>query len=299
MADEKLKTFMTVVRYGSLSQAAKELFISQPAVTLQIHKLEKEYKETLLYRRARGIELTPAGKVLYEYAQHISRLYDELTEEIGALSGEVRGTLRIGATLTVGEYFLPPVLGRFKDEHPETDIILEIENTRRVVDQVAAGNLDCGLVEGPFENGLIYAEKLTDDELVFVCSSRHKLANAPEIDLQTLGKEYFILREQGSGTRQVFEDALKRAGFDPAQLKVLIQLGTTQIIKSLVAENIGVTVISERTVRSEIQQGLLKRIPVPSLDLRRTFQFIFKKDMRLSLITRRFVSQCRQFAGVL
>ena len=299
MADEKLKTFMTVVRCGSLSQAAKELFISQPAVTLQIHKLEQEYKETLLYRRVRGIELTPTGKVLYEYAQRILLLYGELTEEIGALSGEILGTLRIGATLTVGEYFLPPVLGCFKDEHPATDIILEIENTRRVVDQVAAGNLDCGLVEGPFKNGLISAKKLTDDELVFVCSSRHKLANAPEIELETLGRESFILREPGSGTRQVFEDALKRAGFDPAKLKVLIQLGTTQIIKSLVAENIGVTVISERTVRNEIQQGILKRIPIPSLDLRRTFQFIFKKDMRLSLITRRFVSQCRQFAGVL
>jgi DNA-binding transcriptional LysR family regulator len=299
MPDEKLKTFITVVRCGSLTQAAKELFVSQPAVTLQIHKLEQEYKETLLYRRVRGIELTPTGKVLYEYAKRISHLYDEAIEEIGALNGEIRGTLRIGATLTVGEYFLPPVLGRFKEEHPATDILLEIENTRRVVDQVAAGNLDCGLVEGPFENGLIYSEKLTDDELVFVCSSKHKLANAPEIDLNTLSREAFILREPGSGTRKVFEDALKKAGFDPAQLKVLIQLGTTQTIKSLVAENIGVTVTSERTVRNEIQQGILKKIPVPALDLRRLFQFIFKKDIRLSLVTRRFVAQCRQFADIL
>jgi DNA-binding transcriptional LysR family regulator len=294
MSDEKLKTFLTVVRCGSLTQAAKELFISQPAITMQIHKLEKDYKETLLYRRERGIELTPAGKVLLDYARRISRLYDEASEEIGALSGDIRGTIRIGATFTIGEYFLPPVLGHFKDEHPATDIILEIENTRRVVDEVAAGNLDCGLVEGPFENGLIYAEKLSDDELVFVCSSKHKLANTAQIDLETLLTENFILREPGSGTRKVFEDALKKAGLDSTKLKVLIQLNTTQAIKSLVAENIGVTVISERTVRNEIQQGILKSIPVPSLDLRRTFQFIFKKDMQLSLITRRFVSQCRQ-----
>lgn len=294
MPDDKIKTFLTVVRCGSLTQAARELFVSQPAITLQIHKLEQKYNEVLFYRRERGVELTPAGKILYDYAQRISRLYDEATEELGALGSEFRGALRVGATLTIGEYVLPSILGHFKAEYPSVDILLEIENTLRIVDQVASGNLDCGLVEGPFENGLIYTEKLTDDELAFVCSAHHRLANVAELDLKTLSRELFILREPGSGTRRVFEDALQRAGVDPSNIKILMQLGSTRAIKSLVAENIGVTVISERTVRDEIQRGVLKRLGVPSLDLRRAFEFIFKKDVRLSLITKRFIMTCRQ-----
>ena len=297
MPDEKLKTFLTVVRCGSLTQAARELFISQPAVTLQIHKLEEEYHETLFYRRERGIELTPAGKVLYDYAQRIGRLYDEASEEIGSLSGKIRGTLLVGATLTIGEYVLPAVVGRFKADYPNVDILLEVENTDRVVDQVASGKFDCGLVEGPFENGSIYAEKFADDKLIFVCSAHHLLTKNSELDLETLTREPFILREPGSGTRRVFEDALRRAGIDPANLKVLMQLGSTQMIKSMVAENIGVTVISERTVRNEIQLGLLKKLEIPSLDLRRAFEFIFKKDMPVSLITRQFVATCRELTA--
>src|ERR1035437_2213155 len=106
MADERLKTFLAVVRCGSLTQAAKELYISQPAVTLQIHKLESEYNAALFYRKERGVELTTAGRLLHEYAQRIDRLYEEASEELGALSGEMRGTLRVGATLTIGEYVL-------------------------------------------------------------------------------------------------------------------------------------------------------------------------------------------------
>jgi DNA-binding transcriptional LysR family regulator len=294
MLEEKMKTFLAVVGCGSLTQAAKELFISQPAVTLQIHKLEEEYHEILLYRRDRGIELTPAGQVLYDYARKISALCDEAAEELSVLSGEIRGTLSVGGTFTIGEYILPRILGHFKSKYAGVNILLEIENTRRIVDQVASGNLDCGLVEGPFENGLIYTEKLTDDELVLVCSSHHRLAKTSEISLDTLSRESLILREPGSGTRQVFENALSRAGIDPSSLKILMQLGSTESIKALVAENIGATVISERTVRKEIQQGILKRLAVPALDLRRSFEFIFKRNMRLSLITKRFIVTCRQ-----
>ena len=293
MPDEKLTTFLNVVRCGSLTQAARELHISQPALTLQIHKLEQEYGEPLFYRQDRGVTLTPAGKLFHDYATRINRLYSEVTEELNALNGELRGTLHIGATLTIGEYLLPEIVGCFKTEHPYVNILLEVENTRKIVDMVASGMLDCGLVEGPFDNGMIRTEKLADDELAFICSSRHELASNSELDLDTFQRQNFILREPGSGTRQVFEDALRQAVIDPSGLKILMQLGSTQMIKALVAENVGVSVISERTVRQELQQGLLKKIKVPALDLHRAFQFIFKKDMRLSYITRQFVTTCR------
>jgi DNA-binding transcriptional LysR family regulator len=295
LSDEKLKSFIAVARSGNITQAAKELHISQPALTSQIHKLEKEYSEILFYRRVKGVELTPSGKLLYDYALRINSLYEEISETLGVQSGETHGILHLGATFTIGEYLLPQIMGRFKNRFPYVDLLLEIENTHKVVEEVANGNLDFGLVEGPFENGLIRSEKLTDDELVVVCSVRNKLANISELDLDTLYNQPFILREQGSGTRQVFEDALIRAGIDLSKIRVIMQLGSTHMIKSLVAENIGMTVISERTVREELKQGVLKRLKVPALNLGREFVFTFKKGMNLSYIHRQFVAACRQF----
>lgn len=297
MPDDRLKTFLAVVRCGSLTRAAKELYISQPAVTLQIRKLEHEYNASLFYRRDKGVELTPAGRLLFEYAKRIDSIYDEASEEISALSGSVQGTMRVGATLTIGEYVLPPVMGRFKADHPLVDILLEVENTSRIVEQVASGILDFGFVEGPFDNGMIRSEKLAHDELVFFCSSRHKFADMQEVDLESILKEPFILREPGSGTRQVFEDALVKAGANPADLRVLMQLGSNQAVKALVAENIGISVLSRFILRSEIEHGTHRYINVPSVDLHRTFQIIFRKDERISLMTRHFIQSCRRLIG--
>lgn len=293
MPDERLKTFLAVVRCGSLTHAAKELYVSQPAVTLQIHKLESEYNETLFYRRERGVELTPAGKILYEYAKRINRLYDEASEELGTLSGKMKGTLRVGATLTIGEYVLPSIMGKFKTQYPQVDILLEVENTQKIVELVASGLFDCGLVEGPFYNGMIRTEKLSSDELVIVCSPKHPLSEVDNISFEEILHEQFIMREPGSGTRKVFEDALTQAGYDVTKLKTLMQLGSTQAIKALVSQNLGLSVLSQWTVKEELKKGTLSRIKVSDINLQRSFNFIFKRDSRLSLITRRFVLACR------
>lgn len=294
MADERLNTFIVAARCGNLTQAAKQLGISQPAVTLQIHKLESDYRSTLFYRKERGVELTEAGKLLYAYSERISRLYDEAAEELEALNSEMRGYLRIGATLTLGEYVLPSVIGQYKLEYPNVGILLEVENTARIIEQVAAGTLDCGVVEGPFENGLIRAEKLDDDELMVVCSPQHRLAGQTVSSLDEILNQPFIMREPGSGTRRVFEDALVQAGADPSQLQILMQLGSTQAIKALAAQNIGLSVLSKHTVVTDIQNGVLSSIEVTGLDLRRCFSFVFKKDTRLSLMAKRFVLLCRE-----
>lgn len=293
MPDDRLKTFLTVVRCGSLTQAARELHISQPAVTLQIHKLEAEYNDVLFYRHERGVELTAAGRTLHGYALRIDRLYQEAAEEISSRTGDMRGALRIGATLTIGEYVLPSVMGEFKTRHPGVEILLQVENTRRIVEQVAAGDVDLGMVEGPFDNGLVRAEKLSDDELVVLCAPGHRLAPCGQATLEDLMSEPFILREPGSGTRRVFEVALQQAGVDPGQMRVLIQLGSTHAIKALVSQNLGLSVLSEWTVKDELRSGALCAVAAPALDLRRPLNFIFQKDARLSLITRRFIRACR------
>lgn len=299
MADERLKTFIAVVQYGSLTQAAKELYISQPAVSRQIHLLEEEYHATLLHRHERGIELTPAGQRLYRYAVRIQELYGEAMDDVTELTGELAGTLRIGATLTIGEYVLPSLMGKFKARSPQIHLLLEVENTQRIGEAVAAGALDCGLIEGPFTHTLLLNERLADDELAIVASPHHPLAGIPQITLDALAQEAFIMREPGSGTRMVFEEALRKAGGDPATLTVLMQLGSTHAVKALVMQNLGISVLSLRAIQQEVTQGQLTVLNVPALDLHRTFTVLLPKGTRTSQLTRAFILFCRREITVL
>ena len=294
MADERLHTFVTVVQCGSLTQAAKQLYISQPAVSRQIHLLEEDFHATLLHRHERGIALTPAGQRLYRSALRIQELYAEAMDDVAELTGELAGTLHIGATLTIGEYVLPPLMGKFKARAPRLNLLLEVENTQRIGDAVAAGTLDCGLIEGPFTHTLLSAERLAADELAVIASPQHPLAGHPHISLDAVQQEAFILREPGSGTRTVFEEALRRAGGDPAALNVLMQLGSTHAVKALVMQNLGISILSVRAIQQELAQHTLTILDVPALDLHRTFTVLLPKGTRTSPLTRAFILFCRR-----
>jgi DNA-binding transcriptional LysR family regulator len=292
--DQPLKTFLAVARCGSLSQAARELFLSQPAVSKQIRKLEAQHKATLLRRHERGVELTPAGRLLADYAAQIAGLEAQAAEELAALGGELAGRLRLGATLTLGEYVLPPIIGRFKAAHPAIEILLEVENTVRVVEHVVAGVYDAGLIEGPAQHHLARFEKLADDELLVVAAADHRLVGRQRVELAELAAEGWILREPGSGTRAVFEEALRAAGCDPQRLELLMQLGSTQAIKNLVAHRVGLSALSQWTVREELADGRLTALAVPALDLHRTFRWVLAHGSRPSLPLRRFERCCRE-----
>jgi len=294
MLDERLKTFLAVAASGSFSAAARERFVTQPAVTQQIKKLETIYRVPLFVRHERGVQLTPAGQMLYEYAARMAEIEEQADEAMAALHESLRGTLRVGATLTLGEYVVPPIIGRFKAEHPEIEILLEVENTTRVVEHVAAGRYHCGLIEGPYHNVLIRSEKLADDELAVVCGREHPLATAESLTLEDVARAAWVLREPESGTRRVFEDAVASAGLEPTELRIVMQLGSTQAVKGLVLGGAGLTVLSPWTVKDELSSGLLKRLDVPGLDLHRSFNFAFVRGGRLPLITRRFVRFCRE-----
>ncbi|MBI2299362.1 MAG: LysR family transcriptional regulator [Armatimonadetes bacterium] len=294
MADERLRTFVTVARCGSLSAAARELFISQPAVTQQVHKLEAEYRCQLFLRHERGVKLTPAGEVLREHALRVVELEEQAGEALAALQQSLRGTLRLGATFTLGEYLLPPILARFKAAHPDVELLLEIENAAKVVEHVAGGAYGCGVIEGPHHNPFVRSEKLADDELVVICGPSHPFAGRAELGVDDLRTATWVLREPGSGTRTVFEDGLAAAGIDPESLSVLMRVGSTQAVKGVVREGLALTAVSPWTVREELESGALVRLAVPALELHRAFQFIFARGARLPLVTRRFVKYCRE-----
>jgi len=294
MLEERLKTFLAVAANGSFSGAARERFVTQPAVTQQIRKLEGLYRVTLFVRHERGVSLTPAGEMLHDYAVRMAELETEAEEALAALHESLGGSLRVGATLTLGEYLVPPIIGRFKAAHPEVEILLEVENTPKVVEHVANGRYSCGLIEGPYHNVLVRSEKLADDELAVVCGADHPLAAVGSLTLDDVARAPWVLREPESGTRRVFEDALASAGLEPSALKVVMQLGSTQAVKGLVIGGAGLTVVSPWSVSQELTQGQLRRLAVPELDLHRAFSFVFVRGGRLPLVTRRFVRFCRE-----
>lgn len=293
MGHEPLRTFVAVARCGSLSAAARELFISQPAVTQQIQKLEARLQTRLFIRHERGVELTTAGQLFLDYAQRIIELEDLASEALAAHRQSLSGTLRLGATFTLGEYVLPPIIGRFKAANPDVEIVLEVENTAKVVEHVVTGHFSCGAVEGPVHNALVRSERLADDEMAVVCGSSHPCAGRHTLTLDELVLETWILREAGSGTQTVFEEALLAAGRDPAGLRVLMRLGSTQSVKGMVMEGLGLTVLSPWAIRAELAAGTLHRLVVPELDLHRAFSLVFPRGGRLPLVTRRFVRFCR------
>lgn len=293
MLDERLKTFLAVVETGSFSAAARQRFITQPAVTQQIRILEGRYRVPLFVRHERGARLTPAGLVLFQHAVKMAEMEALTNEAMASHHESLQGQLRIAATLTLGEYVVPPIVGRFKTAHPEVEILLEVENTPRVVEHVAAGHYSVGLIEGPFHNALVQAEKLIDDELSIVCGASHPLAERGRLSLDDLTHTAWVLREPESGTRHVFEDALIKAGVDPLSLKVAFQIGSTQAVKGLVRGGAGLTALSPWTVREELAAGVLRELAVPELDLHRPFNFVVIRGGRLPLVTRHFMDFCR------
>ena len=211
--DTKLRTFLTVARKASFSAAARELHLSQPAVSMQIQQLEEQYGVRLFDRLDRGIKLTPAGVIFQGYAREILAMYEGARSELMRCSGRIMGDLHIGATLTLGGYVLPRMMGLFKHKYPEVNLLLQVDNTELIVRSLADETYDICFIEGPFQHPKIKKEFLAEDELVLAVSTKHPWATRKSVSVPELLEEKLVLREPGSGTREVFKDALEEAGY--------------------------------------------------------------------------------------
>lgn len=261
-----LRVFTAVAEAGSFSRAAELLFMSQPAVSKLVRELEQQVGLALLDRSARPVRLTEAGEVLLAHARRIfadesaaERALDQL-RELGA------GSLAVGASSTIGIYLLPPAIARFHRRHPRVRLFLDIGNTQQVVQHLRAATLDVAFVEGPVEGEGLDVTPWRGDELVVVAPPDHPLAAGEPVTLGRLLEEPFVLREPGSGTREVIELALRERG---AALSVTLELGSTEAIKRAVAAGMGLAIVSVATVTTELAAGGLRRLRVPELPLPR------------------------------
>jgi DNA-binding transcriptional LysR family regulator len=212
MADRRLQVFYTVAKQLSFTKAAEQLFMTQPAVTFQVKQLEEHF-DTRLFDRSHGrIALTPAGRLVMDYAERVLKLTEEMDTRVAELTGAVAGSLLLGASTTIAEYILPKILGEFKAEHPEVQAHMTVANSETIVTRVADHALDVGLIESRSFLPTLHNEVCCDDELVVICAPDHALAKRKTVRAQDLAALPWVRREPGSGTREFTDNYLRDCG---------------------------------------------------------------------------------------
>ena len=277
MSDRRLQVFYSVARHLSFTKAAEALHMTQPAVTFQVRQLEEQFNTRLFDRTHNRINLTEAGDRVYHYAKQIFELYARMEGEIRELTGEVSGVVIIGASTTIAEYMLPSLLGAFKRKFPDVIIRLRVSNTGGIVAMVEDNEIDLGVVEAPVPNKSLVVEVCRIDQLVAVLPPEHELAGRASLPVADVLKFPFIAREEGSGTREVTFDYLRGAGLDPADLTVVMELGSPESIKGAIEAGMGISILSRSTIGKELELRTLTCVELEP-PLERPFSFVHQKQ---------------------
>ncbi len=277
MADRRLQVFHTVARLLSFTKAADTLHMTQPAVTFQVRQLEEYFNTRLFDRTHNRISLTEAGRRVFEYADKIFQLYDEMESSVRELTGDISGVLLMGASTTIAEYMLPALLGDFKAKYPHVGIRLKVSNTDAIVSMVEDNEIDLGVVEAPVANKNLVVELCRVDQLVAVTAPSHPLAQYERVPVTDLLHYPYIAREEGSGTREVIHEYLRAAGLSSSGLNTIMELGSPEAVKGAVEAGMGVSVLSRTTIHKELRLGTLVAVPLEP-PLERPFSFVHQKQ---------------------
>lgn len=290
----QLHIFYTVAEKGSFSAAAQALHMTQPAVTMQIQSLEDYFGTKLLLRSTKRIELSEAGKTLMPYAEQGIALMRETDSAMARFTQMLEGRLQLGASLTIGEYVLPRLLGPFGQQYPHINIVLKVMNTAEILEQILHHQLSFGLVEAAVQHPDMVMEPVMEDELKLIVPVGHPLAELREVSLQEVLDYPFVLREKGSGTRQVMEEELSRLSVPIDRVKTVMDLGSTGAVKSAVEAGFGITMLSPASVKHEVALGLLKVLDIRDASFRRNFYSIHLKSTLLPISAVTFLDFLRE-----
>lgn len=269
-----LRVFRSVSETNSITEAARQLHISQPAASKQLAELESHLGVTLLERRPRGVRLTAAGEVLSRHARRLFQEEEAAEAALEALLGLELGHLSLAASTTIGSYIVPAVFGELHAAHPNVKLQLEIGNAARVEELVLGGQLDLGLSEGTPVAESLHVEVFTHDRMILIAAPDHSLAIQAQrgpLEARVLESVPFIVRERGSGTREVVEGALERHGLSVAPV---MSLGSTEAIKNAVARGLGVALVSSLTIELELSSGRLLALDLADLSIRRALHLL-------------------------
>ncbi|MCC6288297.1 MAG: LysR family transcriptional regulator [Chitinophagaceae bacterium] len=274
MFDFRLKVFHTVARRLNFTKTAEELFITQPAVTKHIHEIENYFKVKLFERNGTKIKLTAAGEMLLQYTEQIFSIYQNLEFELNSITQKQSGKIRIGASTTVAQYVLPPVLAGFHKKFSDIKVTLTTGNTEQIEQDLQNKKIDLGIIEGKSKNNLFRYTTFVKDELVLVANIHHPIAKKGIVKPEELLKIPLLLREPGSGTLEVIAHALKPLGIKISQLKVEMQLGSTESIKRYLLNSDAMAFLSIHAISNELKNKICAVVAVKNLHIERDFYFI-------------------------
>lgn len=270
----RIRVFRSVARYLNFSRAAEELLLTQPAVTQQIKALEEELGIPLFDRGGGNIRLTPGGAALLPFAEKLRDVSAEAVAAVAAAYGEQAGELALGASQTIGQYLLPRFVAGFAERHPKVRVIARSGNTDAMLQALLAHEIHLALIEGPDQRRDLHIEPFMEDHMVLVVPASHEWAGA-EIAVEALREEPMLVRELGSGSRRVIEQALHAAGLKPRDLHIRMELDSTEGLLSAVEAGLGVTFVSRWAVRNQLALGTLQLARVRGLQLARRFSMAY------------------------
>jgi DNA-binding transcriptional LysR family regulator len=263
-----LRLFTTVAQSGSFSKAAEILLLSQPSISKGVRDFELQLGCRLLDRSPRGVKPTREGQALMRHAETLFAAERSAEEELRALRGLDSGLLRIGASTTIATYLIPDVLGAFHAAHPGIDLHLVSANTRDIADLMLQHKIEIALVEGPVDDDNLASEPWQTDVMELIVSPHHPFASAESpIDPKLINNEILVIREPGSGSREVVAQALAAHGIEPSRT---LEIGSTEAIKNTVAATLGVSIVSRSATQDQLALGRLKTVPMKDLHIERT-----------------------------
>ncbi|WP_071394839.1 LysR family transcriptional regulator [Bacillus tuaregi] len=276
--NQQLHVFVTVVEMENFSRAAEELHMTQPAVSQYIQSIERTMGTKLLERSNKFVRLNKAGEIVYHHAKEILGLYTKMHYLIDDLTNKTSGPLSIGASYTFGEYVLPYVIAKMHKKYPMIIPTITIGNTKEVANLVLGNQLDVGIVEGELKDKHLVIEPFAEDSMYLVTSPKHRLAQKNgEISISELEEETWIVRENGSGTREVTEEMFRLCGMIP---KNTLEFGSTQLIKESVEAGLGISILSHWAIRKECSMGTLNIINVKQLPILRKFSVVLRSPFQ-------------------
>lgn len=285
-----LQTFIHVIRLGNFSEVAKKLSISQPAVSFQIQKLERDLGVRLIERGKKRVSMTEAGKLVFQFAESVHKEEESLLARVDKIRDQVSGELSAVASTIPGEFVLPALLAEFTRLHPAVNARLTISDSVNVVNGVLEGNYEvgfCGILPGSEE---LTATKIAQDDIVLIVPAAHHFARRSAISPNELSGESFIFREATSGTQQNVRSMLSRAGVDTSQCLTHLVLGSTQAVISAVENGAGIAFVSNLATKKSVELGLIREIPVNELMPKRDFFLVYRRDRHFYRMLEEFIA---------
>lgn len=276
MLDNRLQTFLTLCETCNYTKTAQILNMTQPAVSQHIQYLENYYQVVLISGKGKNFSLTEEGIALREYVRTLKANSERISPLLHRIKNHAK-PLNFGATLTIGEYTVPPVLYQIFKEDPETDISMFVENTHILQEMLWDGKIDFALLEGHFSQSQFESKLISNETFIGVCSPDNKIASKTNA-LEELLEQNLILRESGSGTRDILEKTLYNQNLSIEDFKRKLEIGNMNAIKELCHQNIGITFMYREAVKKEIAQGYLKEIPIRNFSISHPFNFVYLKN---------------------